>query len=323
MSISVDDPSGPSEPFETVGGPAEPPGSDESPGHVEPFESAGSGAAAGGGADYEDYAGTDPAQDPSQRGPDPEDPAAAGPDPAGGTGNPDDLVVGDPEGEAPYWFEQAADGWCGPASVAEIVAQASGSTNLQATELEVVGRAEQLGLLTHTGGDVTAGWSGMQPADIATLLQSFGVPAAEGNGSISDLEQALAGGDRVVAAVDSTTIWDAEGAETVADPGQADHALVVTGIDETQGLVYLNDPGRPGGAETTVSLAVFEQAWHTSGNAMVVAGVPDDTTQSRSEETAEQGPDATAADPGLEDIVASPGRKTYLLPITLTAPASI
>ena len=223
-----------------------------------------------------------------------------------------DGVVGDPEASAPYWFEQAENGWCGPASVSEIVAQATGSTNLEATELEVVAKAEQLGFLTHTGTDFTSGWSGMQPADIATLLQSFGVPAAQGQGSISELEQALSNGDQAIAAVDSSTIWNAEGAESVADPGQADHALVVTGIDEKAGIVYLNDPGRPEGGETHVSLAVFEKAWATSGDSLVVANAG-----------AAQ-PETTAGEPlpagDFAQIVASEGQKTYILPITLTSP---
>jgi hypothetical protein len=208
--------------------------------------------------------------------------------------------AGDPMAETPYWFEQAEDGWCGPASVAEIVAQHENNPDLESVELEVVARAESLGLLTHSGSDFDTDWSGMTATGLTSLLGSFGISSDESQGTISDLQTELDNGSHIIVTVDAETLWDAEGLENVSDPGTADHALVVTGIDAEHGIVFLNDPGQPEGAASEVSLSTFEQAWSDSDNTMVTTTpTTDDPTTTDPTTTGDpsQTTDPTATDP--------------------------
>jgi hypothetical protein len=75
----------------------------------------------------------------------------------------------------------------------------------------------------------------------------------------------LRDGGAVIVNLNAETIWDLDGDRT-----QADHALVVTGVDTDNGVVHLNDSGTDDGADEQVSIDTFTAAWQTSGNEMVV-----------------------------------------------------
>jgi hypothetical protein len=70
--------------------------------------------------------------------------------------------------------------------------------------------------------------------------------------------------------VDAEKIWG-----TGNDRGQADHVVVVAGVDETRGMVILSDPGNPKGNMEEVPISQFDAAWRTSGDEMLVANAPD------------------------------------------------
>src|SRR5262249_51375549 len=80
----------------------------------------------------------------------------------------------------------------------------------------------------HRGGIYR--FDGTSPEDPVVLLQQYGMQSALTTGTTMEaLEQALAGGHKVIAAVNAETIWSYprdEGQRT-----QADHAVVVTRVD--------------------------------------------------------------------------------------------
>lgn len=177
------------------------------------------------------------------------------------------TVHGEPWNDIAWAQAQTEDGFCVPVSVAMIASEMTGETH---SEAETVQAAIELGLLTQ-GEDGT--WSGMTAQGAEVLLEHLGVPAhVEDANGIDTIRQHLDAGNGVIAALDSDEIWFETGEGELA----ADHALVVTGVDDARGVVILNDPGQPEGAGFEVSIAEFEDAWADSGNQIVVtdAGMP-------------------------------------------------
>ena len=73
----------------------------------------------------------------------------------------------------------------------------------------------------------------------------------------------------MIAAVNAETIWNY--AASQGQRSQADHAVVVTGVDTRAGVVHLNDSGTPNGRDEQIPLATFTQAWSTGNNLLIVA----------------------------------------------------
>ena len=176
----------------------------------------------------------------------------------------DSEVAGSPTEASQYWFNQAENGNCVPSSVAMIVSQYTGDALL--SEQEFLDMAHDMGLLVY---DETGGY-GITDAGALALLEAAGIPAELETGDMGSLEQALEDGKGVMLFIDSGEIWYGESSEDNA----SDHAVVVTGIDEEAGVVYLSDPGNPNGNIETVPIAVFEDAWADSGYSMVVCDEP-------------------------------------------------
>ncbi|OJF13485.1 cysteine peptidase family C39 domain-containing protein [Couchioplanes caeruleus] len=173
-------------------------------------------------------------------------------------------LVGDPAGDAAHWFEQAANGYCVPSSIAQIVSEYSGSHH--ADESAFVARANALHLFT-IGPD---GVPSMGIDGAHALLEDAGVPADIEIGiGVDTLVGYLAEGRRVMLAVDSDEIW--YGRE---DEAAADHAVVLTGVDTTRGVAILSDPGTPDGNMLEVPLDVLADAWADGGNAALVCDYP-------------------------------------------------
>ena len=173
-------------------------------------------------------------------------------------------LVGDPTGDAEHWFVQAQNGFCVPASVAQIVAEYTGQDF--ADEEHFVERTNELGLFVYD----SEGIPGMTANGALELLESYGVPAELTVGSVDTLAQSLEDGRRVMLFVDSGEIWYGEDVEDNA----ADHAITVTGIDYERGVVIISDTGDPNGNMNELSIADFEDAWADSGYAMVQCDEP-------------------------------------------------
>lgn len=185
-------------------------------------------------------------------------------------GDGDDAAIPDEESvpdaterasDATYWFEQSENGFCMPASVAQIVVEYS---DQGVTEDAFVQRAVEMGYLTYDEG---TGWSGMTAQQGAELLESFGVDCTLTTGDVDSLDQYLGQGYNAIVTIDSSVVWEGD------EAGVADHAVVVSSIEN--GMVYLNDPGIATGQLEPVTVEAFEEAWSSSGGTMIITDEPD------------------------------------------------
>lgn len=173
----------------------------------------------------------------------------------------DGQIVGDAEARKELWFEQAFNGACVPASIAQIVSYYTGEAMTDAAFIELVN--EQRAWVV--GPD---GVPGMYTHSAEQVLDAIGVPATlVAPSSPEQLVEYLAEDRAMIVFVDSGEIW---GTDQGADGNQeSDHAVTVTGIDTEREVVYLNDTGTPDGAMLEVPLSVFLDAWDDSGRALV------------------------------------------------------
>jgi hypothetical protein len=180
-----------------------------------------------------------------------------------GVARADGQLYGDPEAAAPYWrYQHQQD--CGLMAVADVVGQLTGREPSQ------IGM-ELRGIFTKSEshrGDVYH-FDGTSPQDMVLLLQKHGIESdlTTGN-SMGTLEQDLAGGHKVIAALNAETIWNSprgNGSRTTPD-----HAVVVTGVDTGTNIVHLNDSGTPDGRNEQIALATFSHAWETSDDLLIV-----------------------------------------------------
>ena len=179
-------------------------------------------------------------------------------------GDPGGQMYGNPQAAARFWRYQHGDD-CGLMAVADVVGQVTGREPMQiGIELRGVFTKSE----AHRGSVYK--FDGTSPEDMVMLLQKYGVQSQLTTGnSMQTVEQDLAGGQKVIAALNAETIWNypaGQGQRT-----QADHAVVVTGVDTGANIVHLNDSGTPNGRDEQIPLATFAQAWSTGNNLLIVA----------------------------------------------------
>jgi hypothetical protein len=172
-------------------------------------------------------------------------------------------MYGNPQAAAPYWrYQHQQD--CGLMAVADVVGQVTGR---EPTQLGMELRGIFTKSETHRG-DVYH-FDGTSLDDLVVLLERQGIQSdlTTGN-SMKALEQDLAGGHKVIAALNAETIWNYPAGE--GDRTRPDHAVVVTGVDTGPDIVHLNDSGTPDGRNEQIPMATFAQAWATSDNLLIV-----------------------------------------------------
>jgi hypothetical protein len=104
----------------------------------------------------------------------------------------------------------------------------------------------------------TPNTGGISVGELPVLLLYYGIKAETNDTSgpaLGALEQYLATNRKVIAYVNSAIIWDTSDQRT-----DADHFLLVTGIDANKNVVHLNDPGADN-ADEPVPAASFLKAW--------------------------------------------------------------
>ncbi|WP_422746220.1 hypothetical protein ACN27E_01220 [Mycobacterium sp. WMMD1722] len=180
------------------------------------------------------------------------------------------TMFGDPAAAAAYWAPQTLDD-CALMSVADVVGQVTGTAP---SEEEIIGLAATMPSPNHPGSiyfppddaDNPNSGNGTDADDLPVLLAHYGIKATmtdddtaasagEPTGILA-LQHDLADGRRVIAFVNSETIWNTDG-----DRSRPDHALVVTGVDTAKGIVHLNDSGTDDGCDEQVPVATFGDAW--------------------------------------------------------------
>lgn len=179
------------------------------------------------------------------------------------------TVYGTDQPASSYWFHQNGLD-CEEAS-AELVIRLTGHGYYNQQTVE--NWAQGAGIYVPGKGSL---WSG-EP----TILKHYGVPnVSEGSHSITTVENYLASGQYVIAAVDGEEIWNKYFGWTVqADPGVQDHAVLVAQVvtntdtsDDWNNYVLLIDTGNPQGSYERVPLSTFKDAWSKSGYQVTVAG---------------------------------------------------
>lgn len=169
-------------------------------------------------------------------------------------------IIGDPWEFSTLWFEQGYNGYCVPSAMLQIYELYTGE---DLTETAFVDKANDVG-----GWVVVDGVPGMSTAGMVDLLNAAGIPTETSyDNSINDLATALENDQPILIGIDSGEYWgDDEGPDNNAE---ADHQVIVTGIDTENDTVILSDTGTPDGNMLAVPMDVFLDAWADSGNEMV------------------------------------------------------
>jgi hypothetical protein len=196
-------------------------------------------------------------------------------------------MYGDPVAAAAYWRPQTYDD-CSLMAAADVIGEVTGQ---QVSEQEIIAVAQKLPSHFRPGpiytlpknlDDPNSG-DGTYPDDVPFLIEHYGVTAVLTNRSdaattgvatgMEALKHYLASGQKVIAEVNAEIIWG-QPVDSWDKNGRpsANHALVVSGIDVINGQVHLNDSGPSDGADKTVSIDTFTNAWEASDDEIVVAG---------------------------------------------------
>ena len=178
---------------------------------------------------------------------------------------PANAIHGAPDAELRWAQVQSENGFCVPVAAAMIVSEVTGIPH---AESAMVQAAVDLDLLYGEPG----AWLGMTTEGTVALLDHFGVDSRVDYGTLDELRSYLDDRLDIILMVDSGELWG--GALDDVEPGDAgaDHAVVITGIDDARAMVTLNDPGQTGGQGWEVSIADFMDAWDDSNYEMVMAG---------------------------------------------------
>ncbi|MBW0015216.1 C39 family peptidase [Mycobacterium sp.] len=177
--------------------------------------------------------------------------------------DPNGQMYGDPGAAAPYWrYQHQQD--CGLMAVADVVGQIKGKEPTQ-TGIELRGMFTKSE--AHRGR--VYHFDGTSPEDLVVMLQKYGIQSQLTTGNTMDtVEQDLAAGRKVIAALNAETIWNYPAGQ--GNRTEADHAVVVTGVDTRNDIVHLNDSGTPNGRNEQIPMATFTQAWATGNDLLIV-----------------------------------------------------
>jgi len=198
--------------------------------------------------------------------------------PAEASGN--GPMYGDPTSAAKYWSHQNYDD-CAIMASADVIGEITGKLP---SERSIIKVAQSTPSVSHPGSiyvkplsksDATSG-SGTDPDDLPTLLAQYGLHATNTDSDserksglatgIEALKQYLAAGRGVIVGLNAEMIWNQANKGTP----RADHAVVVTGVDTSRGIVHLNDSGIKTGKDEQIPMALFMKSWATGKYMMTV-----------------------------------------------------
>ena len=85
------------------------------------------------------------------------------------------------------------------------------------------------------------------------------------------LKQDLAQGRKIIVGLNAELIWREPVEDKTSDgEPEANHAVVVTGVDTAAGVVHLNDSGSEDGGNEQIPIDLFVRSWDTSDDQMTV-----------------------------------------------------
>ena len=169
-------------------------------------------------------------------------------------------MYGNPGAAAPFWRRQHGTD-CAEMAVADVVGEVTGR---EPSEPEIKGLAQSTPSVAHPGPIWQPG-ADTDSRDLPLLLGHYGVRSMMGVFNTGGLEQFLGQGRKVIAGVNSETLWNVRG-----DRSRGDHFVVVTGIDTKAGVVHLNDSGIDSGRDERIPIPAFERAWGISQNLALI-----------------------------------------------------
>jgi hypothetical protein len=195
------------------------------------------------------------------------------------------TLYGNPASAAPFWRYQGYDDDCVEMAVSDVVGELTGH---QPSEQAIIKLAQSTPSTVHSGPIYTKPkkrnpGSGTSFDDEPALLAHYGIHAATTDKEsaaktgvptgMKALEQDLAMGRKVIVGVNSELIWR-EPVEDKTPDGQpeANHAVVVTGVDAAAGVVHLNDSGSDEGRDEQVPIDIFARSWDSSDEQLTVTG---------------------------------------------------
>lgn len=177
----------------------------------------------------------------------------------------DGQLLGAPSGHAERWFEQVHNGFCHPATIAQLVSQYVGVDVRK--ESEFLKRANELKVF-DVGPD---GVPGIGIDGALVLLEDAGVPVYIEIGSGEDTLVDYHGeGRRVILAVGSRETRSNQHSED----GQGAWPVVVTGVDAERDVVLVALSSDAEGNSIEYPMSELEAAWADSGFAALACDIP-------------------------------------------------
>lgn len=175
-------------------------------------------------------------------------------------------VTGDPRESMSYWECQGDTNRCALYSQKFVIEELTGQ-DVDIEEFADV--AEQNGWFSEDGGTTFLNTNKM--------LDLYGVDNEMGfHKEISDIENCLDKGGRVIVSIDANQIWEGKDSDIFSPASGANHAVEVIGIDRTDPanpMVILNDSGSPYGKGEMIPLDIFESTWE-SGDCQMIECYP-------------------------------------------------
>ncbi len=190
-----------------------------------------------------------------------------------------DAMHGDPVVGAENWSKQHYDD-CTLMATAHLIGHFTGDTPDEEDIIAVAGKTPSgeghgpIYIKPANLDDPNTG-DGAATTDMPALMAKYGVDGTYTDDDVSAhsgmatgmvaLERYLDVSGAVLAVADADIIWD--------QPGEhyGPHAVMVTGVDTSAGIVHLNDSGPEDGADEQVPIDQFEKAWGMYDHQLVVA----------------------------------------------------
>lgn len=188
-------------------------------------------------------------------------------------------LYGDPATNAQHWRAQSSQN-CVLMSTAMVIGQLTGTSP---DEDEIVAEAVATDSVANPGQKMYQGLQsqdGVDVKDAVALLDRHGISAtlttygkSEGNLALRAVAFALDEKKAVSVGLHGGTVWAAVDNEPLpVGVSAADHQVVITGIDFTERVVYLNDSGfAEQGKNMKVPLDAFMKAWQTDDYETIIA----------------------------------------------------
>lgn len=172
------------------------------------------------------------------------------------------LVSGDPESAMEEWEYQGDTGRCALYAQKFVIEEL---TDMEIDMEELAGLAEEKGWFSED--------SGTPMLNMDKVLHYYGIDSDMSfHNDITDIQECLESGGKIIVAVDADEIWYGENDDLFTPGDGANHAVEVIGFDRTdpdEPMVILNDSGNPNGCGEMVPLETFLDAWEDSNCQMI------------------------------------------------------